>query len=251
MLEYRTFCYMQNQKTGCTFVESFLREFSAEPLVHYEKHAIAKKRDAAKFYFINVREPLALYRSLFAYGLDGKGTVFLRLQRLGHEALYADGPAGFSQWLRFVLDSGNAAALGNGYGPQVAEIAGLMSWRFLRLSTFGFEGAAAKLGSRKELNQYFKAHYFMNAVIKQEKLRDDLSTMVEKKLGPNLKDVPAALAWINATPKINVSESLTGSDEVPVDPQVQARLFSKERLLYRHFYPDAAGFAEWRATKDS
>jgi len=249
MLEYSTFCYMQNQKTGSTFVQSFLREFSAEPLVFYEKHAVAKNRDASKFYFITVREPLALYRSLFAFGLGGKGAVFARLSHLGHESLYADGPAGFSNWLRFVLDADNAAALGDGYHSKIARVAGLMSWRFLRLATFGLETEARRLRSRQELNQYIKDHFFMNAVLKQEKLRDDLSELVKSELAARVKNVPAALAWINAAPKINTTESVAELDEAPPDDEALAQLFNKEGFLYRQFYPDDPAFTQWRSTK--
>ncbi len=75
MMAYPSFIYLQNQKTGCTFVETFLRKFCSEPLLAHAKHA-ALHRSPGKFCFTNVREPLALYRSLFTYGLDGKGSVF-------------------------------------------------------------------------------------------------------------------------------------------------------------------------------
>ncbi len=249
MLEYSSFCYMQNQKTGCTFVESFLREFSSEPLLAYNKHAVAERRDPAKFYFINVREPLELYRSLYAYGLDGKGTVFLRLRRMGHEALYANGKAGFSQWLRFVLAPANAPLLSDAYLPAFAAHTGLMTWRFYRLAALGFENAAPTLSSRQAVNQYVKEHFFMNAVLKQESLREDLSHVVQNQLSRQVKSVPEALAWIGETPRINVSESITQAQEVPVEADVKAMLFSKERALYRNFYADAEGFAQWRASK--
>ena len=45
MLEYPTFCYLQNQKTGCTFVEQFLRVHSKEPLLSFDKHAVRLMED--------------------------------------------------------------------------------------------------------------------------------------------------------------------------------------------------------------
>ena len=44
-----------------------------------------RRRHAApgKFYFVGVREPLDTYLSLFNYGLDGRGEIFLRLNAAG------------------------------------------------------------------------------------------------------------------------------------------------------------------------
>ena len=244
MLDFQTYCYLQNQKTGCTFVEEFLRNFSREPLLAYDKHAIVASREASKFYFINVREPLALYRSLFAYGVDGKGTVYLRLKALGHERLYARGPAGFSEWLRFVLDGRNALLLSNEYTPGVARLAGLMTWRFFRLSVAGYEAAAPGFTHRAEMNRFVKAGYFMNAVLKQESLRQGLATLAQRELASRLKNVDQALAWIEAAPPINVSESITQADEVAVDEDAMRLLFHKESQLYHNFYPNAPGYAQ-------
>lgn len=251
MLEYTTFCYLQNQKTGCTFVETFLRQFSSEPLAGFKKHAIVTQYDRSKFYFVNVREPSSLYRSLFAYGLDGKGTLYGRLKAQGLERLYAGGPAGFPDWLRFVLDPKNAAALSAGYTPALAKLTGFMSWRFLRLACLGFQQAAPGFTTRKELNDYVRTHVIVHAVLKQESLRKDLADLVKGPLATRIKDVPAALAWLEEAPKINTSESLTERDEVALDDEVRTLLLSRERALYRQFYPQAPGFAEWKARKDA
>ncbi|MBC7605271.1 MAG: hypothetical protein H7255_21740 [Ramlibacter sp.] len=250
MLEYSTYCYLQNQKTGCTFVEQFLRRMSSEPLVAFDKHAAVKQRDPSKFYFINVRDPLELYRSLYAYGLDGKGTVWERLTKIGLQSLYAKGPEGFSHWLRFVLDDDHAQALGNGYSPASAQLMGLMTWRFYRLAVAGFEAAAPSFKTRKDVNVYTRDNFFMNAVLKQENLREELVKLVRGPLASRVTSVADAVAWIEAAPRINASASLTENDEVPIDDEALQLVFSKERRLYRHFYPQAEGFAQWRATKE-
>lgn len=250
MLEYGTYCYLQNQKTGCTFVEQFLRRSSNEPLVAFEKHAAVRQRDPAKFYFINVREPLELYRSLYAYGLDGKGIVWERLTKIGLQSLYAKGPEGFSQWLRFVLDEKHAQALGNGYSTASAQLMGLMTWRFFRLAVSGFESAAPSFKTRKDVNVYVRDNFFMNAVLKQETLREELTQLVHGPLASRVTSVDDAIAWIQAAPRINASASLTEDDEVPIDEEALQLVFSKERRLYRHFYPQARGFADWRGAKE-
>ncbi len=69
MLRYETFCDLQNHKTAPTFVETFLSQFSKEPLVRYIKHRAPNKRQKNVFYFVNVRDPFDLYLWLFNYGL--------------------------------------------------------------------------------------------------------------------------------------------------------------------------------------
>ena len=44
MIEFETFCYLQNHKTGCSMVEMFLRRHCSEDIVRYEKHMAPKLR---------------------------------------------------------------------------------------------------------------------------------------------------------------------------------------------------------------
>ena len=141
MIEYRSFIYLQNQKTGSSFVEEFLTRFCNEPRLHYDKHA-ALARDAGKFCFVNVREPIDQYKSLFAYGLEGRGQIFDRLSAIGEDGLYARGMDGFDGWMRFVLQAENGPLLDRRYTTDVARIMGFMTWRFLRLASPGLEEAA-------------------------------------------------------------------------------------------------------------
>ena len=104
MIEFESFCFLQNHKTGCTLVETFLRAHCSEDIVRYEKHWAPPARRPGKFHFVGVREPLDTYLSLFNYGLDGRGEIFLRLNAAGLGALYAAGIDGFAEWLRHILD---------------------------------------------------------------------------------------------------------------------------------------------------
>ncbi len=74
MVVYPSFIYLQNQKTGCTFVRECLKRFCSEAIVYTKAHATLAAAPG-KFCFTNVREPLALYRALFAYGPDDKNSV--------------------------------------------------------------------------------------------------------------------------------------------------------------------------------
>lgn len=235
MLIYPSLIYLQNHKTGCTFVETCLRAFCAEPLQAHHKHAAL---DAApgRFCFTNVREPLALYRSLFAYGLDGKGTVYLRLKRLGHGHLYEQGAKGFLDWLDFVIRPQHALLLADAYTPAVAKRVGFMSWRFLRLACPGFEKAAPAFPDAQALASFVQTHNVLGAVLHQENLRDELKVLLTGKLAAHFPDQAALCRWLDETPKINASQNAL--DDVAVEGTLLARVLRKEATLYRNFYQD-------------
>lgn len=240
MLEYSSFCYLQNHKTGSTFVEEYLRKYSREAVLRYEKHATLDTYDPKKFYFTNVREPLSLYRSLYSYGLDGKGTVFLRLQRLGYGNLYENEAEGFDIWLRFVLDSRNARLLTRGYGNTIASLIGLMTWRFLRLACPGFESNAREFRSRSDIKEYIKTHYILGGVLRQENLRSGLIKLTEGPLSHALEPVPEALDWLRQAPKVNTSRASSKHVLGDISQETFQLLRKKESFLYQSFYPKAA-----------
>jgi hypothetical protein len=237
MLDYGSFCYLQNQKTGGTFVEKFLRKFSQPPLQAYKKHASLQERVPGKFYFTNVREPLALYQSLYAYGLEGKGTVYMRLKELGLSNFYADGAAGFERWLRFLLKPENAPLLANAYTPQVAGWIGFMSWRFMRLACHGFEGAAGGIATTAQATDFIGKHFMLSHVLRQENLRGGLAQLVQGPLAASIKDVPAALQWLADARPVNASAQAAGVQALPVSQALRQRVRQREAILYNNYYP--------------
>jgi hypothetical protein len=236
MLNYGSFCYLQNQKTGGTFVESFLRQFCTLPLLDYNKHASVAVRLPDVFYFSNVREPLALYRSLYAYGLEGKGTVFVRMKELGLSDFYAQGPAGFEPWLSFVLKPDNAPVLANGYTPEVARWIGFMSWRFMRLACHGFERAAAGITSTEEAKTYIDKNYLLGRVLRQENLRAELAQLAQGPLLSSLRNPPAALRWLAEVAPVNVSQAAAAVQAMPLSETLHTRVVRREQILYKNFY---------------
>lgn len=239
MLEYETICYLQNQKTGCTFVEAFLRRFCTEPLLAYDKHAMLKRRSLGKLHFINVREPLAAYRSLFAYGLEGRGLLVSRLRGIGAGEFYDAGAAGFPAWLRFVLDPLNAEFQDRAYRPEVARRVGFMTWRFLRLACFRFEVEAPRLNDAAAFGAYVRANMVADHVLRNESLRDELARLVSGPIAHCIGDPDAALAWIAETPDINASQFAAEVEAVEVGADLRRLLHQREAFIYRNFYPQA------------
>ena len=231
MIEFETFCFLQNHKTGCTLVETFLRTHCSEDIVRYEKHWAPPARRPGKFHFVGVREPLDTYLSLFNYGLDGRGEIFLRLNADGLGTLYAPGIDGFAGWLRHVLDPAASAAL---YPPGCAWMApecGLLSARFLRLAIPGSQRGPggnwpARLAGRDAVD----------AVLLYETLVPQLRELVCGPLRHAFLDLDAALAWLASPPRVNASQRRDRSGMPHLPAELRGRLAERERVLYDAFY---------------
>lgn len=221
MLEFETVCYLENQKTGSTFVEAFLRQHLDEPLLRYAKHKPARIRKAGKFYFTNVRDPLDLYMSLFNYGLDGYGRVLERAKIVGRHDFYAEGIAGFDRWLAFVLSPAFAPVLPK-YQPRAGEF-GLATWRLKRLTHFNFRREAPAI----------------DAVLRYEALRADLKAVAEAHLSHALRDPAAALAWIEDYRPVNASTRRDRGAPPALSPATLATLIDRDRYVYETHYPEA------------
>jgi hypothetical protein len=241
MIEFETLCYLQNQKTGCTFVETLLRTFCSEGIVRYEKHRAAPARKPGKFYFVSVREPLDAYLSLFNYGLDGKGELFERLGAAGHGNLYAAGIEGCAGWLEFVLDVANAPLIYPHRGMPLARDLGLMSFRFLRLATLGFEQAATSLQGEAAIRAFAKREQLVNTVIRYESMVPELQKLVKGPLRHAFADVPAALAWLEQSPPINASTRRKGNRDIALPEPLLKKLHEREWYLYSTHYTGDKG----------
>ncbi len=236
MIEYRSFIYLQNQKTGSTFVDEFLTRFCNEPRLHYDKHA-ALSRDPGKFCFINVREPIDQYKSLFAAGLEGRGQVFERLSAMGKASLYAHGMDGFDGWMRFVLQAENGPLLDLRYTNDVARIMGFMTWRFLRLASPGFEDVAPAWRTPGQIKAYVADHNVIRFVIRHETLRRDLKALIAGPLHAAIADHAAANAWIDTAEPVNASPA--GNQPAGLSPPVLVAAVERESVLYSSYYQEA------------
>lgn len=236
MIEFDTLCYLQNHKTGCTFVETFLRRFCRQPVRAYRKHAAWLRRDPGKFYFLNVREPLDAYLSLFNYGLDGKGEVFERLHARGHAPLYSQGMQGFAAWLRFVLDPAHAELVYPRESLALAGLVGLQSTRFLRLASPGFEQSAHSMTSRSHITDYLRQMGVVDEVIRFESMIENLTALIEGPLAVAIHSPADAVRWLRAAPRINASTRRDADTQPMLDQPTRALLMHREWYLFENFY---------------
>lgn len=236
MIEFDSLCYLQNQKTGCTFIERFLRRFCVEKVRRYAKHSVIKKARPGVFYFVNVREPLDAYSSLFRFGLDGKGEIFMRLKAAGHGELYARGLDGFEWWLRFVLETRNARLLMPGVPPVLSAQLGLKSWRYLRLAVPEIMAGAGSMTSAGEIRKFVARNTRVNHVIRYERLTDELLILVDGPLSHAFADRAAIAKWIEDAPRINASSTAPAALHSALSPDLLSRLHDREWFLYEAFY---------------
>lgn len=238
MIEFDTLCYLQNHKTGCTFVEQFLRQFCREDLWRFEKHRAPRERKPGKFYFVNVREPLDTYLSLFNYGLDGKGELWARWLGAGRGDLYAQGLDGFGAWLEAVLDERHAPLVYPAAGVPLAPQLGLVGWRYLRLAALGLEGAAGALAGRDAISAFAQQNRLVDATVRYESLREDLVALFSGPLRHSLRDPEPALAWLGQAPKVNASQRRDHRAAPVLSEALSARLREREWYLYSTFYSE-------------
>lgn len=233
MIEFESFCFLQNHKTGCTLVEAFLRQHCSEDIVRYEKHRAPPSRIPGKFHFVGVREPLDAYLSLFNYGLDGNGEIFMRLTAAGHGGLYAAGMDGFADWLHWLLDAERAAAL---YPPDCAAMApgcGLLSARFLRLAIPGCQHLPAG-----DWRARLAGPDAVDTVLRYEQLVPGVQALVAGPLRHAFADPAAAQAWLAAAPRINASQRRDRQHAPQLPADLRIELAERESLLYDAFYPE-------------
>lgn len=239
MLIFDDFVVLQNQKTGSTFLEAFFRRFAKSPpakgTIKHQPPNLAY--DRGKSYLISVRHPVTTYTSLFNFGLSsGTGTVRNRQDTQQQDRLYQPSLESFVEWVGLLTDPSGREAFGDEQYRQHAAQMGYASFRFLRLSIpfAGFKLKACK--SREDVLWLHRNQSITRWVLRNETLRQDLAALVSGPLAPAMRDVGAALAFLETSPAINASEPVIDPHALP--PDIAARIMEREWVLRDLFYPD-------------
>lgn len=230
MHDFGKIVYLDFQKTGSSFVSSFLRAACLHPEVKLHKHAwIADDYRTDATYFTTVRSPLMLYSSLYRFGLDLRGGIFHRIKGAGHLSVYGS----FETFCEFLLDVDNAEVLSPFYSPAVAAEIGLMSFRHLLLSLqypVRKISAASKqnIPLRDLLKQSIVSH-----VLRNECLNDDLLKLSSETL-PEHFDQQKAAAFLSESPRVNASSHVSDSVRLGSD-LLRREIEAKEDLLLAYY----------------
>ena len=218
------------QKSGSTYVNKFLKECCTLKEIKHEKHAAVKyKYDPKNFYFITIRHPLALYSSLYRYGLDKRGGIYKRLKSLELTQYYKS----FESFVLFMLDPNNANTFGVEYNSSIAEQIGFMTFRFMKLSLqFPLEKINNSLESGNNLID-LEQEFITNLEIKNEELTETLKLLATEYF-PDYFDQTSVHTFIENTKKTNTSQTKYDSLKT-LSNTTALKLLDRESLLLSRY----------------
>ncbi|HEX3942953.1 MAG TPA: hypothetical protein VHW69_02590 [Rhizomicrobium sp.] len=239
MHEYKTFIYLDVQKTGSSFISSVFRRFSSEPCIRKEGHAALTGRwdyDSDKFHVISIREPLDAYISLYSFGCGSEGLLFNLLSK-AHAHLYNHTWSGFQQWLDLLLEPENAPLLSaNGEAYPAANLVGFQSARVLQMAMQRSEKKLRACETPDDVRQSYKKLNIVNYTIRNENLRDDLAELLDTHLRHAMKDADAAIRFVRSAEPKMVSERVDHKyANARLTPKRAARLREREWPMYEFF----------------
>jgi len=239
MHEYKTFIYLDVQKTGSSFISSVFRRFSSEPCIRKEGHAALTGRwdyDSDKFHVISIREPLDAYISLYSFGCGSEGLLFSFLSKT-HARLYNHTWSGFQQWLDLLLEPENAPLLSaNGEAYPAANLVGFQSARVLQMAMRRSEKKLRDCETPDDVRQSYKKLNIVNYTIRNESLRDDLAKLLDTHLRHAMKDADAAIRFVRSAEPKMVSERVDHKyANARLTPKRAVRLREREWPMYEFF----------------
>ena len=224
MLDFGTFCYLDTQRTGSTFIRAFLKKHAAVPVLHDMLHhpiyptlrqperggalwqLWSRFKPGGKLFFVSARDPVETYLSLYNYGVDGRGGARQHLDGILGKAevssLYDGTAQGFYRWLERMLEPECVAMLAN---PPRGFPCGLLTWRFLHVSLSFPQLLLTNCGSRAAVRRVYRRHKLHGPILRAETLNRDLAKLARGRLRPWLKDAAAAAELEQNPPRENAS----------------------------------------------
>jgi hypothetical protein len=233
MYDYGRLVFLDNQKTGSTYVSQFLQECCVLEHVKSHKHrAVRNDFRADAVYFSTVRHPVDLYISLFQYGCERRGSTFKALRQIGRGGLYKSMP----RWLNFILNEENAAVFADGYEQFAPLGIGVMSYRAMRITLRQPTVTLAAATSYDQLIDIWSKKNIATHIFRQESLNASLDEFATKTV-PEFFDQEAVHKFLHTAERINSSQS---RGEIKINRALRARIMEKERFLIERFYPATA-----------
>ncbi len=228
MLVSKKLVFLELQKTGSTHIKQLLKATVGG--VNNGKHnqATPEIRAKGKAFVGSIRDPWSWYLSLFTYGCQEKGLVFQRTtnpkhwnkltdeekQTPGFEHYNVDfarqmytnpeDATNFKHWLKLVTTTGpHRKIIEDGFFQSpISDLAGLMTYRYFLLFCDQGVDIPASIKTMKGLKNYEAEHRFVEYIIRNETLAEDLIQVLHD-VGEKLTD--EQLATIREAPKTNQS----------------------------------------------
>jgi hypothetical protein len=260
MLVSKKLVFLELQKTGSTHIKQLLKKTVGGVNDGKHNQATPELRESGKSFIGSIRDPWGWYLSLFSYGCQKKGGVYLRttnpprwkaLRRGGtlegvndfeeyspkfmREEIYADpdNAEHFRKWLKLVLTEGpHRALIEDGYAESpISAIGGLMTFRYFLLFVDGGVQVAESVNTLKKLQAVDKKNLFVKHIIRNERLAEDLIKAVEA-CGETL--TPEQQTQIREAPRTNTSARKYGKEHY-YDDETITLVSERERFIVDKF----------------
>lgn len=261
MLITENIVYIGLQKTGCShtrkILESlFLNHSSIDGHTTYDALPQDVRENFPNMIKMgNIRNPWDWYVSLWAFGCMRKGTIYFKttkdvkrgslkwIKNLFNQnrsetkysmdtsiwkELYSDpnNVENFRKWLKLVLGDFKGA-IGEDYKESiVSNVAGLFTYRYLNLFTYEGKNLVKSMNDYSTIVQHDKENNFMDLIIRNEKIHEDLLENAEK-MGLEFETVKKVLGKFKT--KTNASERMDYHNYY--DHETIQLVQSKDRLI--------------------
>lgn len=233
MHDFGAFVYLDLHKTGSTYVSSFLTSCCLLPEVRFAKHESVKEDYRPEsFYFTTIRHPLRMWSSLYRYGLERKGFVYVRISEAGLTSCYED----FDKFVSFCLEPENAIHLGEGYTFEISQQIGFMSFRYLALSLHKPHEAIHQSLSTSLPLEKLDSQFITSLEIKNEELGAALWKFSHE-IFPQHFDRVKASKFLGQNTKLNASK-LETTEIKGLQESTLNLLYAKEHLILSRYETD-------------
>jgi hypothetical protein len=237
VFEFPSFVYLDVQKTGSSFVVDFLKRHARDEPLALDRHKPVVTYDPGKFYFITCRDPLDQYLSLYSFGCGGQGGY----RKRHGDGMYDGTAAGFSTWLRFMLDSGDrdrSSEMRRYVKSGMEPFIGFQGFRFLYLSFASPWDVFSRCRSAETLRKVFRNRRIWSEAVRNEDLAGSLARLVSGRLAASVTDIDAALAYLAANEKTNISERVDKKSGFTVSDEDKRLVQEREWLFFEELgYP--------------
>jgi hypothetical protein len=256
--------FVELHKTGGTHIGKLLAHLVEGKQVEKHNRPTPDLFTPGRSFLGSIRNPWDWYVSLWGYGCDGRGALFLRvtqprgvlkpgawrhprstLRFLYHDLqrhpetwrrsyTHADDAPAFRRWLRLVYDERHRDELGEGYGESaLSGYAGLLTHRYMSLFCRDDRALLDGSGPRsvEALKAYEFAYGYIRHFIRNECLEDDLVRALEA-CGVPLTD--AQRRYVYAQGRTNTS-SRKRSASYYYDEATTRLVAERERFIIEKF----------------
>ena len=228
MLVSKKLVFLELQKTGSTHIKQLLKKTVGGVNDGKHNQATPELRASGRSFIGSIRDPWSWYLSLFTYGCQKQGGVYIRSTNPKHwkklsdadratpgfeaydadycKTLYEDpdNADAFRAWLKLVLATGgHRRIVEDGFlDSPLSALGGLMTFRYFLLFVDTATTLPPEVKTMKALEAYESEHRFVQHIVRNESLAEDLITAV-KACGAPLTEADCAL--IREAPKTNAS----------------------------------------------